>query len=124
MASATSLPTLATSVQVLKELGEQMGFKGIELRDFIKEQQEMEREERTRQRAYETKQREYEKENAKLAAEEQEKQRVFEREKLEFEQENQKIEAEKSKVEADKLVFLKEKQENFRKKRTDRLMNF
>jgi len=90
MASATSLPTLATSVQVPKELGEQMGLKGIELRDFIKEQQEMEREERTKQR-------EYEKENAKLAAEEQEKQRVFEREKLEFEQENQKIEAEKNK---------------------------
>jgi len=81
MASATSLPTLATSVQVLKELGEQMGFKGIELREFIKKQQEMEREERTKQREYEKEQRVYEKENAKLAAEEQEKQRVFEREK-------------------------------------------
>jgi len=43
------------------------------------------------------KQREYEKENAKLAAEEQDKQRSFEQET--------------SKVEADKLVFLKEKQE-------------
>ena len=59
MASATSIiPTLATSVQVLKELGEQMGLKGIELRDFIKEQQDAEREERTKQREYETKQRE------------------------------------------------------------------
>ena len=62
MASATSIPTLATSVQVLKELGEQMGLKGIELRDFIKEQQNVEREDRTKQRGYETKQREYEKE--------------------------------------------------------------
>jgi len=53
MASATSLPTLVTSVQVLKELGEQMGLKGIELRDFIKEQREMEREERTKRREYE-----------------------------------------------------------------------
>jgi len=97
MASVTSIPTLATSVQVLKELCEQMGLKGIELRDFIKEQQEMEREERTKQR-------EYKKENAKLAADEQDKQRVFE-------QENQKIEAERAKTEADKLVFLKEKQE-------------
>ena len=43
MASATSVPTLATSVQLLKELGEQTGLKGIELRDFIKEQQKMER---------------------------------------------------------------------------------
>ena len=111
MASATSLPMLATSVQVLKELGEQMGLKGTELRDFIKEQQDVEKEKRTKQRESETKQREYEKENAKLAAEEQEKQRAFEREKLEFEQGNQKIEAEKSKVEADKLVFLKKKQE-------------
>ena len=44
------------------------------------------------------KQREYEKENAKLAAEEQNKQHAFEQEK--------------TKVEADKLVFLKEKQEH------------
>ena len=59
---------------------------------------------------YEMKQREYEKENAKLAAEEQDKQRSFEQEK--------------SKVGEDKLVFLKEKQEQeLRQKRTDRLMN-
>jgi len=88
MASATSIPTLATSVQVLKELREQMSLTGIELRDFIKEQQAVEREERIKQREYETKQREYEmkqheyeKENAKLAAEEQDKQRSFEQEK-------------------------------------------
>ena len=44
---------------------------------------------------------------------------------MEFEQENQKIEVEKSKVEAHRLVFLKEKQEQeLQKKRTDRLMNF
>jgi len=39
---------------------------------------------------------------------------------LEFEQENQKIEAEKSKVEAVKLVFLKEKQEQELQKEKDR----
>ena len=34
------------SVQTLKELGEQMGLKGTELRQFIKEQQDLVREER------------------------------------------------------------------------------
>jgi len=40
------------TVQVLKDLGEQMGLKGTELRDFIKEQQDLEREERNQQREY------------------------------------------------------------------------
>jgi len=40
------------SVQTLKELGEQMGFKGTELREFIKEQQDLEREERNQQREH------------------------------------------------------------------------
>jgi len=36
-------PKMAT-VQALKDLGEQMSLKGTDLRDFIKEQQELERE--------------------------------------------------------------------------------
>jgi len=36
------------SVQILKDLGEQMDLKGTELKDFIKERQELEREERKR----------------------------------------------------------------------------
>jgi len=41
---------MATSVQTLKDLGEQMGLKGTDLKDFIKEQQELERDERNKQR--------------------------------------------------------------------------
>jgi len=37
------------TVQTLKDLGEQMGLKGTEFRDFIKEQQDLEREERNQQ---------------------------------------------------------------------------
>ena len=37
---------MATSVQTLKDLGEQMGLKGTHLKDFIKEQQELERDEK------------------------------------------------------------------------------
>jgi len=35
-------------VHVLKDLGEQMGLEGTELRDFLTEQQDLEREERNR----------------------------------------------------------------------------
>jgi len=45
------------TVQILKDLGEQMGLKGTELKDFIKEQQELEREERNRLREEQDKQR-------------------------------------------------------------------
>jgi len=36
------------TVQTLKDLGEQMGLKETKLRDFIKEQQHLKREERNR----------------------------------------------------------------------------
>ena len=39
-----------TTVQTLKEIGEQMGLKGTDLKDFIREQQTLEREEREKQR--------------------------------------------------------------------------
>jgi len=52
------------TVQILKDLGEQMGLNGTELKEFIKEQQELEREEsntlreeQERQRAEQDKQR-------------------------------------------------------------------
>jgi len=38
-----------TTVQVLKQLGEQISLKGTDLKDFIKEQEEIEREQRTKQ---------------------------------------------------------------------------
>jgi len=41
---------MAATVQVLKELGEQTGLKGTELKNFIKEHEDLEREERNRQR--------------------------------------------------------------------------
>ena len=89
---------MATSVQTLKDLGEQMGLKGTDLKDFIKEQQELERDERNKQREYEKEkeQREFEKakleaDKVQIAAVEQDKQREFEKEKqikqLEYETE-------------------------------------
>jgi len=47
---------MATNVQTLKELGEEMGLKGAELKEFIKEQQDLEREERNKQREHQDKQ--------------------------------------------------------------------
>jgi len=44
-----------TTVQILKDLGEQMGLKGTELRDLIKEQQDLERKERNLQREHDRK---------------------------------------------------------------------
>jgi len=55
-----------TTVKVLEELAEQMGLKGTDLRDFIKEQQEMEIEERTKQREEQEKQQERIKEQKQL----------------------------------------------------------
>jgi len=40
-------------VQTLTELGEQTGLKGTELKDFVREQQTLEREEREKQRKHE-----------------------------------------------------------------------
>ena len=45
-----------TTVQTLKEIGEQMGLKGTDLKDFIREQQTLEREEREKQRKHEREQ--------------------------------------------------------------------
>jgi len=89
---------MATSVQTLKDLGEQMGLKGTDLKDFIKEQQELERDERNKQREYDKEKelREFEKakleaDKVQIAAVEQDKQREFEKEKqikqLEYETE-------------------------------------
>lgn len=51
-----------TTIQALKELGEQLGLEGTDLRDFVKEQQYLEREERTKEREEREKQRDFEKE--------------------------------------------------------------
>ena len=49
-----------TTIQVLKDMGEQMGLKGNDLRDFMKEQQAFEREEREKQREHEIRMKERE----------------------------------------------------------------
>ena len=49
------------TVQILKDLGEQMGLKGTELRDCIKEHQDLDRKERNRLREEQDKQREHDK---------------------------------------------------------------
>ena len=54
-----------TTVQTLKDLGEQMGLKGTELKDFIREQQTLEREEREKQRDHEKIQEQRERERGK-----------------------------------------------------------
>jgi len=59
----------------LKEIGEQMGLKGTDLKDFIREQQTLEREEREKQREHER--------------EQQEKQRLWQAEQQDKEREQQ-----------------------------------
>jgi len=79
------------TVQILKDLGEQMGLKGTELRDFIKEQQDLEGEERNQQR-----------EHDRI---EQDKQRESEKEQREREREKEQHEIECMKFERDKMDF-------------------
>jgi len=54
-----------TTIQALKDLGESMGLKGTELREFIKEQQDLARKVRAKEREYDEKQLEYQKEREK-----------------------------------------------------------
>jgi len=54
-----------TTVQTLTELGEQTGLKGTELKDFVREQQTLEREEREKQRKHE-REREVEQEKQRI----------------------------------------------------------
>ena len=103
------------TVQALKDIGEQMGLKGTDLREFIKEQQDLEREERNKQRAYEMeqqdkqqqqqdKQRAYEEKQKQCEMEQQEKQRTYQKEQEErqilFEKERIANEKEKQEREA------------------------
>ena len=45
---------MAATVQHLKALGEEMGLSGSDLKEFVQGQQDREREERQKQREYET----------------------------------------------------------------------
>ena len=72
-----------TTVQTLKDLGEQMGLKGTELKDFIREQQTLEREEREKQRDHEKIQEQREREREI----EHEKQRIWQAEQQDKERE-------------------------------------
>jgi len=109
-----------TSIQTLKDLGEQMGLKGTELRDFIKEHQDVDREDKNRLREEQDKQREHDKiqqdkldkfrqaqmerENEKEQRErkEQDKQREHEKEQHETYRD---FETEGMKFERDKMDF-------------------
>ena len=93
-------------IQILKDLGEQMGLKGTELRDFIKEQQDLDREERNQQREhgkiqqdkddkFRLAQMEREREQERAQQEEQDKQWEREREKEQHEIERMKFERDK-----------------------------
>jgi len=115
------------TVQTLKNLGEQMGLKGTELRDFIKEQQDLDIEERNRLREEQDKQREHdkiqqdkldkfrlaemerEKEKEQRKREEQHKQRESEEKLLEYQKEkdekDREFEIERMKFERDKMYF-------------------
>ena len=84
------------TVQILKDLGEHMGLKGTELRDFIKEQPGVEREERNQQREHDRIQQdkldkfrlaqmEREKDKEQYEKEQHVKDREFEIERMKFE---------------------------------------
>ena len=75
--------TTMTTIQALKDLGEQLGLEGTDLRDFVKEQQYLEREERTKEREEREKQHDFEKEK---------QDREMELRRMEFEIEMKKIE--------------------------------
>jgi len=108
------------SIQTLKDLGEQMGLKGTKLRDFIKKQQDLDREERNRLREEQDKQREHdkiqqdkldkfrlaqmerEKEKEQHEREEQDKPREHDKEQHEKDRE---FEMERMKFERDKMDF-------------------
>jgi len=94
------------TVQILKDLGEHMGLKGTELRDFIKEQPGVEREERNQQREHDRIQQdklgkfrlaqmEREKEKEQREREEQDKQRAEQDKQRESEKEQREREREK-----------------------------
>jgi len=94
------------TVQILKDLGEQMGLKGTELSDFVKELQDLEREERNQQREHDMIQQdildkfrlaqmEREKKKEQREREEQDKQRVEQDKQRESEKEQRGREREK-----------------------------
>jgi len=106
-----------TTVQILKDLGEQMGLKGTELRDFIKEQQDLEIEERSQQQRehdriqhdkldkFRLAQMERKKEKEQREREEQDKQRGSEKEQRKREREKEQHEIERMKFERGKMDF-------------------
>jgi len=108
------------TVQTLKDLCEQMGLKGTELRDFTKEQQDLEREERNQQREHDRIQQdklgkfrlaqtEREKEKEQREREEQKEQRERDKEREQHEKEQhekgREFEIERMKFERDKMDF-------------------
>ena len=87
-----------STVQMLKEIGEQIGLDGTELRDFIREQQDLEREERRKQR-------EYEDETRKQEADIEERKRAQEAEKADKDRE---FELERMKLKREEMDFRRE----------------
>jgi len=86
-----------STIQALKDLGESIiGLKGTELREFIKEQQDLARKERAKQREYDEKQHEYQKEREK---EQMEYEKEREKQKLDIMKEQRDYELEKLRIE-------------------------
>jgi len=117
------------SIQTLKDFGEQMGLKGTELRDFIKEQQDLDSKERNRSREEQDKQREHdkiqqdkldkfrlaqmerEKEKEQREREEQDKQREFEIERMKSERDKMYFELQMKATEVKKACIVKSEDE-------------
>jgi len=111
-----------TTVEILKDLGEQMGLKGIELRDFIKVQQDLESEEtnqqrehdriqQDKQRAEQDKQRESEEKLREYQREKDEKDREFEIERMRFERDKMDFELQMKVTEVEKASNVKSEDE-------------
>jgi len=92
------------TVQTLKDLGEQMGLKGTELSDFIK-QQDFEREERNRLREEQDKQRAEQDRQRESEKEQREHDKIQHDKKEQREREKEQHEIERLKFERDKMDF-------------------
>ena len=87
------------TVQELMKLGEQMNLTGADLKEFVREQQTLAREEREKERTEKEKEREREERGKEKEREEREKDRQFEIERMKF-------------IEASKRLELQAKLEN------------
>ena len=75
----------STTTQQLREIAETMGLKGPEIMNFVREQQNLEREEREKQRLFDAEEKEKERQDKAKEDERLEKTRLFELERARLE---------------------------------------